>query len=178
MRLSQFGTLFCAVFLAACQTVPPKPIPPKPVLRAAPADQALLYLFRPELDQVDRADTPMLLVNAKPVVRLSHMTYLEIELSPGRHVIALEPGQRDSSRWRTQFALEVQPGVSYFAAVWNPKQPSARGNAVPLMVGPGVFIPMYLDGFGRDRGGAKIEPVDSDVGLDALRGLERASQLP
>jgi hypothetical protein len=166
----------CGTLLAACQTVPPKPIPPKPTLSSAPPDKAVLYLFRPELDQVARSDMPLLLVNSKPLVQFAHASYVRIELAPGRHTVRLEPRESDSSQWRTAFALDVQSGSNYFAAVWNTKQPAPRGNAVPLMVGPGIFIPIFLDGITSERGAVRIEPVDEDVGIDALRGLTSAGQ--
>jgi hypothetical protein len=166
----------CSTLLVACQTVPPKPIPPRPILSAAPPDTAVLYLFRPELDQVAKSDMPLLLVDSKPLVQFAHATYVRIELAPGRHTVRLEPRDSDSSQWRTAFALDLQSGSNYFAAVWNPKQPAPRGNAVPLMVGSGIFIPIFLDGITRERGGVRIEPVDEDVGTDALRGLTSAGQ--
>jgi hypothetical protein len=167
-------SMLSMMVLTACQMAPPKPLAPKPTLSLPPSDKAVLYLFRPELDQVAMGDTPELFVNSKPLVRLAHATYVKVELNPGKNIVRLEPRENDSSQWRTEFAIDVNAGLNYFAAVWNPTQPKPRGNAVPLMVGRGIFIPIFLDSFTLDRGGVRIEPVDEDVGIDALRGLTHA----
>jgi hypothetical protein len=58
-----------------------------------------VYIFRPEVGETGGLDTPMVLVDGKATFVLDLLSYRDLELPPGEHVIKTQPNLLDSAKW-------------------------------------------------------------------------------
>ena len=171
--------LFVVTLLVGCATVPEaRPVPP---VIASPADgQALVYFFRPTLDRVGRSDHPALVVDEQVIGELGYATYTAVSLPPGPHRLQVRPGSRDAKSWATDGTFDVVAGQTAFVAIWNPDQPGsakAPGEIQAMAMSHGALGGLVLGTLLEIRNaagieaGARLEPVENDIGREALAGL-------
>jgi hypothetical protein len=89
--------------------VPPKESAPPVTIHESVAGAGIVYFFRPELDAVDVAALPTLVVDDRKIAVLEHATYTAVALTPGLHRVALAPGHSDTADWNQ--AAEINVGV-------------------------------------------------------------------
>lgn len=166
-----------AVFLAllvcitsGCATTPKTP--PTPVSIISPTKgNAAIYIFRSELDQIRKSDSPQLFIDGKLIAQLPHASYTRVELPIGKHSLKLSPKEKESKIWNTEAAFELKQEDIYFVAIWNSNQPRKVVAQVPIAI-PGLLglLPIY----GADNGmepGAAFEAVDRETGEFSLTEL-------
>ena len=125
-------TLFAALFMTLAGSAASANGARFPGVHEPAAGQALLYIFRPELDRIRKGESPTLVIDGAAVVRLPHATYVELPLKPGQHVLQLAPGDRESEKWATQGQFSVEADHTYFVAVWNRDQPRSEEHTSEL----------------------------------------------
>jgi hypothetical protein len=161
--------------LLGCQSAP-KPAPTPIVLTLPVEGQALMYLFRPDLDKMSASDQPTLLIDEHITATLGHATYTIVSLKPGSHQFQLLAGKNESSAWNIKQDVNVEAGQTHFVAIWHPDQgraASASGVAAASGVG-GIVGAMFAATVFSHSGsteGVYFEPVEQDVGTSALAGL-------
>ena len=82
-----------------------------------------MYLFRSQLDTVNRSDRLTVLISETVVAALGYASYTMLSLMPGKHPIRLRPGPGDSATWAVEFEFKAKPDQTQFVAIWNRNQP-------------------------------------------------------
>lgn len=161
--------------VVGCQTIALSRHPPAdPRSLTAPPGEAVVYVFRPRLDSVGRSDSPTLLIDTQLIARLPYASYTPVMLKAGRHQLVVMPngGERDS--WRADTVFEVQAGVTYYVALWNPDQPLTQTSPYEDNV-PGahglVFVPVLANEY-TVPAGVKLVGVSEEVAAQALANLK------
>ena len=123
----------CSMLLLACQSAAQRGAPDATVARAPPATppilqvpsegEAILYLFRPELDATHLADRPVLGVDGKDIGAMPAKSYVCVSLKEGLHRITMNPSNGEAQSWSTDLDVTVTAGHTHFVAIWNPDQP-------------------------------------------------------
>ena len=123
MRIS-LAALATTLFLTSCATpVYLSPInvrgarftatePPAPGL-------ARVYIFRPEVGETGALATPMVFVDGKPTFVLDLLSYRDLELPPGEHIVKVQPNLMESSKWGGEMRIDMQAGATYYVAIWG-----------------------------------------------------------
>jgi hypothetical protein len=140
-------------------------------IREATRGTAVIYFFRPELDQVDVRSRPMLAIDDQPVVTLDHQTYTAVSLTPGVHKVSLNAGPTDSANWNQSAEFKLDDGLTYFVALWHQNQPTATPSYISGLygaVGHLIFQALHAP---QGSAAARLEPVDRDVAEYGLAGL-------
>lgn len=168
MKSILVALMFCVI--SGCTTTPKKT--PQPVSITNPTKgNAAIYIFRSELDQIRKSDSPQLFIDGKLITQLPHASYTRVELPIGKHSLKLSPKEKESEIWNTEAAFELTQEDIYFVAIWNSNQPGKVVAHVPIII-PGLLgiLPIYGAGSGMEPG-AVFEPVDRETGEFSLADL-------
>jgi Protein of unknown function (DUF2846) len=168
-------SLFVLTALSVLVGCTAAPIIDGPVFSALepPGDgYARVYLFRPGFSRVSRGDAPVLLINNTEVGNLLYESYLPFAFGPGTHRISLKPTLMDSSAWKIDYDFSVQPGRTYYLAVWNTVD-AAGGIPVwiPLLPIPGTHLILVQEGRIGGNTGVRLEFVAEEEALPVLREM-------
>ena len=168
MKAIFLALLLCMI--SGCTTLPVKPSQPVSIINPAKGNAAI-YIFRSELDQIRKLDSPELFIDGKLIAQLPHASYTRVELPIGKHTLKLSPKKDESEIWNTEAAFELTQEDIYFVTIWNSNQPRKAVAYVPIVI-PGLLglLPIY----GADSGmepGAAFEAVDRETGEFSLTGL-------
>jgi len=169
--------------LFGCQSAAPKS-PSTPVDIGAPSPgEALVYIFRPDMDQMGSSDQPTLFIDDHTIAVLGRASYTVLSLKPGSYQLQFAAGKGESSSWNFSQTFHFEAGQTQFLAVWHRDQPksnpnlgraaSVAGGMVGGALGGGVFAGAGPGLFGH-RGsmeGVNFEPVERDNATYALAGL-------
>ncbi len=163
--------------VVGCQSPPPPQVAVKRPEFMPPAEgEAFMYLFRPKVDKVRRSESPTLLIDEKAIGRLHADAYVRVSLKAGKHHAELKPSWAESDVWRVEGDFAVEPGRSYFIAVWNVDQPGVSTYRNPGVGGPFIFVDLFMELRSTSRNQAKprvqLESVTPEIADDALNGLE------
>jgi hypothetical protein len=161
------ATLVTAVF-AGCAT--PAKKDPVAIKEATPGT-AVIYFFRPEVDQVSVWAHPVLAIDDRPVGTLDHGTYTAVSLPTGIHQVSLTAGPWDSANWNQSAEFRIADGVTYYVALWHQNQPTATPDFITRMYGALGYIVFQVLNPPKGSAAARFEPVDRDVAEYGLAGL-------
>lgn len=168
MKVIFLALLLCII--SGCVTTPKKPSQPVAIINPAKGNAAI-YIFRSELDQIRKSDSPELFIDGKLIAQLPHASYTRVELPIGKHSLKLSPKKKESAIWNTEAVFEVTQEDIYFVAIWNSNQPRKAIAHVPIVI-PGLLglLPIYGAGSGMEPGAA-FEAVNRETGEFSLTGL-------
>lgn len=160
--------------LAGCAAPPPPPPVPPLEWVSAPPDRAVVYFFRPALDNTGHDDAPQLRVNGQPVGRMSWPSYTYVELLPGRHRAELVPLPGDGAAWRAQSRICAVAGAVYYAVIWNQAQFLSHGTVLPVWLPGGGVFPIF-SGPSYQKGSVVLEMVQPELARESLDGLRKVT---
>ena len=131
-----------------------------------------VYLFRPGFSRVSSGDTPAVIVNGIEIANLLYESYLPLAFKPGTHRLSLKPTLTDSAVWKVDYDFSVDPGRTYYLAVWNTVDASGGTRVfVPILPIPGANLLLVQEGRIGGNTGVSVEFVSEKEALPALREM-------
>ena len=162
-----------ALLAAGCSTTPPQQGQQFVGLAEPEPGRGRLYVLRPPFESQLRGERPTLAIDGRVIALLEDNAAISLSLDPGTRIVALTPGTLESSRWNKSVPLNVEPGKTYFLALWLSVASNRSLTFVPI---PGAVLP--IPGTATAAQGVNHEFVTREQAMEFLPSMKLVTPIP
>jgi hypothetical protein len=159
-----------ALLVAGCSTTPPQQGKPFVGLAEPEPGRGRLYVLRPPFESQLKGESPALAIDGTVIALLEDNAAISLSLDPGARTIALTPGTMESNRWNKSVPLNVEPGKTYFLALWLSVASNRSLTFVPI---PGAVLP--IAGTTTSAQGVSHEFVTREQAMEFLPSMKQVT---